>query len=247
MTVPPVAVATMTLARTEAEEVLLYNSLAQLSAHGWPAIVTDGGSSAMFVGRLRDLRGMQVHQASGLVPQVTASITAALASDAPVVLYTEPDKLAFFAEHLEQYIAVSRLSGHHALALAARSLASFQTYPPHQQTTESAINSHCGELIGVAGDFSYGPFLMTRGLAVNLTTMPAHLGWGWRHFAFAIAHRLGYAIALIEGDYPCPPDQRDEDDNERAHRDRQFRENLEGLSLGLAVPLLPRRPYGTIA
>jgi hypothetical protein len=241
VTVPPVAVATMTLARTESEEVLLYNSLAQLSTHGWPVIVTDGGSSAMFVGRLRDLRGMLVHQASGLVPQVNASITAALASGAPVVLYTEPDKLAFFAEHLQQYIvAVSRLGGGYALALAARSLASFQTYPRHQQTTESAINSRCGEVMGVAGDFSYGPFLMTRGLAVNLATMPVHLGWGWRHFTFAIAHRLGYEIALIEGDYPCPLDQRDEDDGERAHRDRQLRENLEGLSLGLAVPLFPR-------
>jgi hypothetical protein len=56
----------MTLARTEAEEVLLYNSLAQLSTHGWPVIVTDGGSSAMFIGRLRDLRGIRVHQASGV-------------------------------------------------------------------------------------------------------------------------------------------------------------------------------------
>jgi hypothetical protein len=94
--------------------------------------------------------------------------------------------------------------------------------------------------MGVAGDFSYGPFLMARELAVNLATMPAHLGWGWRHYAFAIAHRLGFGIALIEGDYPCPLDQREDDDEERAHRDRQLRENLEGLSLGLAVPLLAR-------
>ena len=53
-------------------------------------------------------------------------------------------------------------------------------------------------------------------------------------------------VALIEGDYPCPLDKREEDDDERAHRDRQLRENLEGLSLGLAVPLFPRRPHGTI-
>jgi hypothetical protein len=91
------------------------------------------------------------------------------------VLYTEPDKLAFFAEHLRQYIAVSRLGGGYALALAARSLASFQTYPRHQQTTESAINSRCGEVIGIAGDFSYGPFLMTRGLA-EMTRLGVALG-----------------------------------------------------------------------
>ena len=78
---------------------------------------------------------------------------------------------------------------------------------------------------------------MPRKLATKLTQIPADLGWGWRHFTFAIARRLGYAVTLVEGDYSCPVDQRDEDDAGRAHRDRQLRDNLRGLALGLAVRL----------
>jgi hypothetical protein len=33
----------------------------------------------------------------------------------------------------------------------------------------------------------------------------------------------------VTGDYPCPPDQRVEDDAERTHRLRQLGENILGL------------------
>jgi hypothetical protein len=151
------------------------------------------------------------------------------------VLYTEPDKMAFFAAHIEDFCARSRDVGPHAVCLAARSAAAFSTYPPHQQATEAIINLRCGEIFGVPGDYSYGPFLLCRKLAARLTDLPERLGWGWRHFAFALAHRLGYSLAMVEGPYECPLAQQYEADADRAHRDRQLRDNLEGLLLGTAA------------
>jgi hypothetical protein len=120
-----------------------------------------------------------------------------------------------------------------------RSAASLHTYPGHQRHTESIINRRCGEMLGVTGDYSYGPFVMPSAVAQRLSALPPHLGWGWRPAAFALAHRLGYAIAGIEGHHSCPSDQREEDEADRGHRDRQLRENLEGLAWGLALPLAP--------
>jgi len=164
------------------------------------------------------------------------SVEAALTHDAPAILYTEPDKLEFFADHLGQFVRLSQ-AGCRRLSLAMRSHDSFLTYPPHQRTCETTINRCCRDQFGIDGDFSYGPFAMPRQLAARLTAMPAHLGWGWRHFAFAIAHRLGYDITMVQGPYSCPFDQRDEQEADRRHRDRQLRENLEGLGLGMTAPL----------
>jgi hypothetical protein len=230
-----VVVATMTLARDEVEERLLLRSLARLSEREWPIVVTDGGSSSAFTERLLDIGGIELHRANGLVPQIARSISGALAHDAPLILYTEPDKLEFFDAHVEALIA---RAGEHGPCLATRSSSSFRTYPAHQRATETTINRRCGEAFGIAGDFSYGPFVLPRSLAIDLRTMPTHLGWGWRHFAFAVAHRLGYRITMFEGNFSCPPHgHRDEDEDDRVHRDRQLRENLEGLALGLAIPL----------
>jgi hypothetical protein len=226
----------MTLAGTAAQEALLEQSLTELARRGWPVVLTDGGSADAFLSRLRNIRGVRVQQAVRLVPQITASINGALVSGASVVLYTEPDKMAFFAEHIEDFAARSRRVAPHAVCLAARSAAAFNTYPQHQQTTESIINGRCRETFGLQGDYSYGPFVIPRELAAHLLEVPEHLGWGWRHFAFAVAHRLGYSLAMVEGPYECPLDQRHEDDADREHRDRQLRDNLEGLSLGVATP-----------
>jgi hypothetical protein len=63
------------------------------------------------------------------------------------------------------------------------------------------------------------------------------LGWGWRHFAFGAARRLGYRVVLVEGEYACPADQRLEDDGERLHRARQLAQNIEGLLRGMTATL----------
>jgi hypothetical protein len=98
-----------------------------------------------------------------------------------------------------------------------------------QRYTEGVINHLCGELIGAPGDYSYGPFLMNRALLPSLSSLAARLGWGWRHFAFLTAHRLGFRVQHVTGAYPCPPDQRHESTTERTHRLRQLSQNILGL------------------
>ena len=54
------------------------------------------------------------------------------ASGRPFVLYTEPDKEMFFAEHLRDF--VDRASGRDGgVVLAARSESSFASFPPVQR------------------------------------------------------------------------------------------------------------------
>jgi hypothetical protein len=148
------------------------------------------------------------------------------------VFYTEPDKYTFFDLHLGALISGAASLAPNVVLVVARSQASLRTFPPHQRQTEDEINRLCGETLGCRGDLSYGPFMMPAVVARYLERVPEHAGWGWRHYIFAIARRLGYELVLHEGDYECPPDQRQEDAAEREHRDRQLRQNREGLSLG---------------
>jgi hypothetical protein len=236
---PGVAVVTMTLARSNEEADLLARSLARLSIQRWPLIVTDGGSTDELVGRLGRIEHVQVLRATGLVPQLKRSIVAALETDADFLLYTEPDKDDFFRQHVGSLVEQSR--GHMAagrvLACAARSPAAFQTFPPSQQRAEREINRLCSESLGVSGDFSYGPFLMPRLVASHVSRAPDDLGWGWRHFIFAVASRLGCSLRMIEGDYLCPMADRLETEEDARHRESQLRQNRRGLVSGLSVPL----------
>ncbi len=122
------------------------------------------------------------------------------------------------------------------VVLASRTEQSYGTYPPMQRYTEGVINHLCAELIGARGDYSYGPFLMNRALLPAIENLDRSLGWGWRHYAFVTAHRHGLRVVHIAGDYPCPPDQREEDDAERVHRMRQLSQNVLGLITGSATP-----------
>ena len=115
------------------------------------------------------------------------------------------------------------------VVLASRSADSFRTFPPMQRYTETVINTLCRELIGVDTDYSYGPFVLHRTLVPLAASMDPRIGWGWRHHLFRMTQRQGLRVVAIEGDYPCPEDQRAEDDAERAHRLRQLSQNLLGL------------------
>jgi NAD(P)H-dependent flavin oxidoreductase YrpB (nitropropane dioxygenase family) len=66
----PLAVATMTLARTAREEERLAHALQLLAAHRVPVYVTDGGSPESFIARLRDIDGVVLGTDRGLVRQV---------------------------------------------------------------------------------------------------------------------------------------------------------------------------------
>jgi hypothetical protein len=226
-----VAVATMTWARSPAEEGLLRRSLGLLARLGLPVAVADRGTNPGFAEFLRTVPGfsMRISSTEGLVAQVQAGFDAAARFDRPFILYVEPDKELFFERQLSDFLRQAPDTGDVGVVLASRSAASLRTFPAVQRYTEGVINHLCGELLGPAGDYSYGPFLMNRGLLPYIANLHPRLGWGWRHFMFRAASREGLSVLHAVGDYPCPPGQRCEDEAERRHRMRQLSENILGL------------------
>lgn len=229
------SIATITWARDPSEEALLRQSLVALAAFEVPCTVADARSPAPFLEFVDALPHMRVASVvrPGLVAQVKAAVRGAADRGTPFILYTEPDKLPFFERSLASF--VDRVPADAALgtALPARSPRSFATFPAIQQRTERAINDLCGYVIGQAGDYSYGPFVLNRLLVPLIEEIPDDIGWGWRHFTFGIARRLNLRIVHICDDLECPPQQRDEAENERAHRLRQLSQNVEGLRLSV--------------
>jgi hypothetical protein len=149
--------------------------------------------------------------------------------DRTFILYTEPDKETFFHRHLHDFVRQAPSESGIGIVLAARSTRSFDTFPPMQRYVESVVNHLCSEMLGVHGDYTYGPFLMHRLLASRALDANLQLGWGWRPFVIrgASEHRL--RIVHVSGDYPCPDEQDGEDESERRHRLRQLRDNVAGL------------------
>jgi hypothetical protein len=231
MNVRDISIATVTLVRREDEERLLRTSLQRLSRHGMRVALSDGGSPPAFVQFVQTLERftMVPPAGGGLVAQVTASMRAAAAWQTAFILYTEPDKHLFFDGRLADFVARAPSNDNVGVVLAARDQPSFSTFPPFQQRTEGALNAICADLVGARGDYCYGPFLMNRALLSELDAMKSELGWGWRPFIFAAARRRGYDVVHHVGDFPCPPEQRHEDESERIHRLRQLRQNVEGL------------------
>jgi hypothetical protein len=238
-TAADLAVATVTLVRDEDEEPLLRRSMEALARVGRPVFVSDGGSDDGFVSFLRSLPNVTGIEpaGSGLVGQVRGSLAAAAASGARFVLYTESDKQEFFETRLPAFIGHLAADESLGVMLAARSPSAFSTFPPMQRFTESTINDLCEGFFGARGDYSYGPFLLRSALVPYVPHTAADLGWGWRHFLFAIAHRLGHSIVHVPDDSACPDDQREENDRDRLHRLRQLAQNVRGLEAGMTLPL----------
>jgi hypothetical protein len=232
-----VAIATMTLARDGREATSLRGALRELAATQIPVYVTDGGSGAEFVDQLRRLPGFNVCQprGSGLWPQVRCSLEAARKSGARLVLYTEPDKRAFFRDRLAGFIAEATDAAETGVVIAARSQAVLSTFPPFQQYTESVINRCCAELIGQSFDYSYGPFLLNGAIVDQLHGLEDDIGWGWRTHAFGIAHRMQLAVEHIMAGCSCPDDQRE--DSERTYRMLQLSQSIEGLVLSIQAEI----------
>ncbi len=173
----------------------------------------------------------------GLWPQARKSITEAAASGAEIIVYTEPDKEAFFAQHLSALLANSRFDAGTGVWLASRAAAGFASFPPFQQMTEQTINRCCREVIGLEADYCYGPFVFTRRIAPMLDFLPESCGWGWRPALFVLAHRLGLTVQAHTGDFYCPQNQRDDDPTERLYRIKQLAQNLDGLVLAAHAAL----------
>jgi hypothetical protein len=230
-----VVFATMTLARTATESDLLVRALESLARFNRPIMVADGGSSPAFVHRISALAPtievLGSRFGGGLVGQIRTALDAALGTGHPIICYTEPDKLDFFGHGVEPFIDSVRPDASFGAVVAGRTAAAFDTFPQLQQYTERAINDLVAEVVGIPGDYSYGPFAMAPELAQRVVELSEDVGWGWRHYAFATARRLGRSVALHRGDFACPADQRSEDATERWHRVRQLEQNSRGLLL----------------
>jgi hypothetical protein len=226
-----VAVATMTWARSPAEEALLARSLHQLAAADMPVAVADTGSIPRFTDTLRARAGLHltVPRERGLVAQVQASVQLATTFGRPFILYVEPDKHDFFEDGMQDFLRRAPAGDDVGVVLASRSAASFATFPPMQRFTEDVINSLLAQLLTIPGDYSYGPFLMHRRMVPHVMGISGTLGWGWRHSTFAAAHRAGLRVLHVAGEYVCPPDQRTEGEDERRHRMRQLSQNILGV------------------
>jgi len=232
-----IAIATVTLCRDAAEEARLREALVALTDLGLPVAVSDGGSGEAFTTLLANLAGVMTAEPLGphLVGQVQASLSRARQCGARSILYVESDKRTFFEKELTPFLQGAASCDDAAIVVAGRSAGSFETFPPLQRLTEQAINALCGEMIGVQGDYSYGPFLMARELADRIASVPAEIGWGWRPFLFVTAHLEGRRVAHVTRDFCCPDDQRDESPSEKLHRLRQLAQNVNGVTLALTI------------
>jgi hypothetical protein len=237
MNISDLVIATITMARNLPEETLLRASLTKLAALNIPVYVTDGGSGPEFVEFLRILPNFTLltTDAKGVWAQARTSVLAASADQKPFILYTEPDKADFFQQHLPTFIANAPVGKEVGVVLASRLAAGFNTFPAFQQTTETTINQCISEVTGQAGDYTYGPFIFNRELGSYLEWVQEDIGWGWRPYVFGLAHRLGFTLTHLEGDYLCPPDQRADNANERLYRMRQMVQNIQGLLLSPTV------------
>jgi hypothetical protein len=224
-------VATITLARDAGEEQLIYEAIATLSRAGLEVAIADGGSPSRFVDAVRGLPrvDLQPTAQSGLVGQVQCAVAMARQKSAPWILYTEPDKLAFFAGHLSTFLDAAAAHASAAIVIAARSEQALATFPPTQRLTESMFNRLFAEVVGLDGDCLYGPFLFRADLADEVAQIDRSLGWGWRPCLFARSCGRRLAISFVVGDFRCPDDQRSEDSAEKLHRIRQLNQNLTGL------------------
>ncbi|MDQ5823135.1 MAG: hypothetical protein M3441_02865 [Chloroflexota bacterium] len=232
-----IVVATMTWARDEHEHKTLCAALERLSEWGSPIVVSDNGSGKQFVDFITTLPGIEVHQfhRATLLQNIKWSIQSAteLANqlNAHYVLYTEPDKQWFFENRLDTFLLHAPDDGVGVL-VPARNTESFETFPSFQRYTEGTANELCAELLGEAGDFIYGPLLLSTAVTPYLQLLSEEIGWGWRCFTLVTSHLKGHKIIQVELDLPCPVDQRSEDTKQhRLYRMEQLSQNLQGMLL----------------
>lgn len=234
-----ISIATITLARDEAEETLLRKSLQQLAKLEVPVFITDGGSRPGFVDFLRTFPHFIISNSKvkGVWQQAKNSVSEAYQNGSAFIFYTEPDKYDFFCHSLLQMLDNVQINDESGIVLASRSSAGFATFPAFQQMTETTINNCCAEIMQRNFDYTYGPFLLNRQFVPYLELVKEDIGWGWRPYTFGIAKRLGYKIESYITDVCCPIQQREDTVKERIYRMRQLSENIQGSVLSTAVSL----------
>src|SRR4051812_29485635 len=154
MNLRDIAVATIAWARTEAEADLLERSLEVLLGLELPVVVADRGAASPFLARFRGRPNLHVAPGiqDGMISQVRESLTRAAQRGTRFILYTEPDKLQFFASGLRDFIATAPDDDDIGIVLAGRTASGMETFPSIQRYTEGVINELCHLVIGVAAD-----------------------------------------------------------------------------------------------
>lgn len=233
-----VSIATMTWARDEAESKLLRETMHCLAEGKLPVFITDGGSGQRFIDYLNSFPNFQIFESDkpGVFAQTRRSLKAANDAGTRYIFYTESDKKLFFEQTLREFISQAPSDGQVGVVFLSRSAESFSTYPEMQRYTEAVINHLCAGMVGLQADYSYGPMLINRALIPYLELVKEDIGWGWRHYIFGIAHRLGYQVVPWIADLPCPPEQQEDSPQERMHRMRQLSQNVQGLVLSMSIP-----------
>jgi hypothetical protein len=233
------SIATISWARTDEEEQLLRESLKVLSTFNIPVFITDGGSAEAFIDFIKSLPNLHIvaAQEKGLWAQAKNSLQLAQQHGSDCILYTEPDKLLFFRDHLRQFIHAFDAATDSGIYLASRTAKGFATFPSFQRMSETTINNCCAETTGCAYDFTYGPFIFNSNLLAHIHHLPADIGWGWRPYMFGLAARLALSIDQYEDEFVCPPDQRNDSAGERIYRMKQLEQNIRGIILASAVSL----------
>lgn len=240
-----ISVATITWARDEAEETLLRQSLQQLAKLEVLVFITDGGSNNGFLDFLKSYPNFILleTEARGVWAQVKNSLSGAYKSGSAFIFYTEPDKHDFFVTGLQRMLDEVMVNERSGIITASRSPAGFATFPAFQQMTETTINNCCTEVTAAPLDYTYGPFLLNRQLVPYLDLVQEDIGWGWRPYTFAVAHRLGYAIEAYTDDFSCPLSQQQDNKAERIYRMRQLAQNIQGIVLATTVRLDAPAPH----
>jgi hypothetical protein len=151
------------------------------------------------------------------------------------VFYTEPDKREFFLRGAREFLNAAQEQEGATIFLAARDEASFSTFPIGQQTTERAVQQVGDVFLERLPDLLYGPLVLDLEWALPyFDAVQDELVWGWRLYLIARAVKSGRAVRGFGGSFPCPTDQRGEDDPaSRLYRIEQARQCLEGIRLGL--------------
>jgi hypothetical protein len=236
-------IAMPTLARSSEEVCLLRSAIEVLTNLNLPLIAADAGSDREFVDYLSSAPGvtlLQVDRGSGssLVSQVKSALHEATTFPVSRILYTEPDKKWFFQNRLSQFLEFGKTRRDTGIIVASRTSESFATFPSSQRLTEHLTNELLSELFGIAGDFLYGPFLISRELLPYVESIPDDLGWGWRIYLMALSCRLGYGLVCLDADLPCPVHQRAENDERtRLYRMEQMAQNIRGAIAGWKAEL----------
>lgn len=229
------AVATITRARDDREANLLLASLGALTDARLPVFVADAGSVPFFAPAVKRLPNLEFAvRGDTLVQQVKAAFHRAAASGAHIVIYTEPDKRAFFESGLPPFVRQAG-SLNAAVVIAARDAGALATFPQGQRRMEAMFRELCALFLGSVPDVLYGPLALRPDLVTPfIDAAPDDLGWGWRPYVIARAIRAGLPVSVHEGRFPCPPEQQAEDDAAaRIYRLRQFHDNVRGLQQAL--------------